>query len=173
MTGYYDVLACAAGRVLVAVEESGSVTDIRFLADKSMVPQPGEPARTARVRKQLEEYFAGTRQDFDLPLAPGGTPFQREVWRELARIPYGETRSYGRIAAALGRPGAARAVGRAVGANRLQVVIPCHRVIGADGGLTGFAGGLAAKQFLLELERQSHRSDPLTRNGEEKSQCVV
>lgn len=159
--GYYEVFTCAAGRVLVAADESGSVTDLRFLVDSSSgrIPDmaensgsPGEPARTALARKQLAEYFAGKRRRFDLPLAPGGTAFQREVWRELMRIPYGETRSYRQLAEALGRPGAARAVGRAVGANRLQVVIPCHRVIGADGGLRGFAGGLAAKRFLLELE---------------------
>lgn len=165
MTGYCEVLTCAAGRVLVAVDESGSVTDIRFLVDSSleMAPGPvendapprGESMRTNPARKQLEEYFAGKRRRFDLPLVLGGTAFQREVWRELMRIPYGETRSYGQIAEALGRPGAARAVGRAVGANRLLVVIPCHRVIDASGGLGGFAGGLAAKRFLLELEGQA------------------
>ncbi len=165
MTYYQEVFTCAAGQILLTVDESGKVTGIRFLTDSSpecirnvtenaMLP-PGGLRRTAKAHKQLEEYFAGQRRRFDLPLALGGTAFQREVWRELMRIPYGETRSYRQIAEALGRPGAARAVGRAVGANRLLVVVPCHRVIGANGGLKGFAGGLAAKGFLLKLEGQA------------------
>ena len=110
------------------------------------------PARTAELRRQLAEYFAGERREFALRLAPAGTPFERSVWDELLAIPFGETRSYGEIAQAIGRPGAARAVGRANGANPIPIVVPCHRVIGADGSLTGFGGGLAAKSRLLELE---------------------
>lgn len=102
---------------------------------------------------QLEEYFAGTRTTFDLPLDPVGTDFQRDVWRALLTIPYGETRSYADIARAIGRPTATRAVGAANGRNPLPIVTPCHRVIGSNGTLTGFGGGLPNKQLLLALER--------------------
>ena len=105
-----------------------------------------------RAQAQLDEYFAGTRRSFDLPLAPQGTPFQREVWFALASIPYGCTASYAQQAAKVGRPTATRAVGAANGRNPLPIVLPCHRVIGADGSLTGFGGGLPAKRFLLQLE---------------------
>jgi len=102
---------------------------------------------------QLQQYFAGTRQQFELPLAPQGTDFQQAVWRELQAIPYGRTLSYGALARKLGNAQASRAVGLANGANPLPVVIPCHRVIGADGSLTGFGGGLAIKHSLLTLEQ--------------------
>ncbi|HES58506.1 MAG TPA: methylated-DNA--[protein]-cysteine S-methyltransferase [Firmicutes bacterium] len=109
-------------------------------------------ARVAAVARQLEEYFSGERRRFDLELAPQGTPFQQAVWREVSRIPYGETTTYGELAGRLGSPGAVRAVGAANGANPLWIVIPCHRVIGADGTLTGYAAGIAVKRRLLELE---------------------
>ncbi|MFZ5638236.1 MAG: methylated-DNA--[protein]-cysteine S-methyltransferase [Pseudomonadota bacterium] len=101
---------------------------------------------------QLRDYFAGERTTFDLPLAPHGTPFQCEVWRLLATIPYGKTWRYRDLAQALGKPAAVRAVGAANGRNPLPIVLPCHRVIGADGGLTGFGGGLPIKEALLRLE---------------------
>ncbi|MCY7395456.1 MAG: methylated-DNA--[protein]-cysteine S-methyltransferase [Nocardioides sp.] len=105
---------------------------------------------------QLSAYFAGERTAFDLPLDPGGSAFQRQVWAELATIGFGETASYGEIAGRLGRTNAAsRAVGLANGRNPIPVIIPCHRVIGADGSLTGYAGGLARKQLLLELEQHA------------------
>jgi methylated-DNA-[protein]-cysteine S-methyltransferase len=104
------------------------------------------------LRRQLAEYFAGQRTAFELPLAPAGTPFQRGVWDALVAIPYGETRSYGELAALVGKPGAARAVGSANHDNPIAVVIPCHRVIGAGGSLTGYAGGIDRKRYLLELE---------------------
>ncbi|MCJ8141170.1 methylated-DNA--[protein]-cysteine S-methyltransferase [Falsirhodobacter halotolerans] len=103
--------------------------------------------------RQLNEYFAGTRQSFDLPMDARGTPFQHEVWAALRAIPYGETRSYGDIARSLGRPKAFRAVGAANGRNPLSIVSPCHRVIATGGGLGGFAGGLAVKSRLLDMER--------------------
>jgi methylated-DNA-[protein]-cysteine S-methyltransferase len=106
----------------------------------------------AAARAQLEEYFAGERTGFDLPLASAGTPFQERVWRELRAIPYGETASYLELAARIGRPTAARAVGMANGSNPISIVVPCHRVIGASGSLTGYAGGVERKRFLLELE---------------------
>jgi methylated-DNA-[protein]-cysteine S-methyltransferase len=105
--------------------------------------------------EQLAAYFAGERRAFDLPLDLLGTPFQRAVWSTLLRIPYGDTWSYGQVAAAVGRPRAARAVGQATGANPLAIVVPCHRVVGHDGSLTGYGSGLHRKQTLLELEQRS------------------
>ncbi|HKA87564.1 MAG TPA: methylated-DNA--[protein]-cysteine S-methyltransferase [Haliangiales bacterium] len=107
----------------------------------------------ARARAQLAEYFAGERTEFDLPLGPSGTAFQESVWKALQGIPYGETVSYGTIAARIGRPSAVRAVGAANGANPIAIVIPCHRVIGADGSLTGYGGGELRKKWLLDHER--------------------
>ena len=108
----------------------------------------------ARAAAQLAEYFAGERTVFDLPLAPRGTAFQRLVWDHLLAIPHGETRSYGELARAIGRPAASRAVGAANGRNPISIIIPCHRVIGANGTLTGYGGGMAAKQWLLDHERR-------------------
>lgn len=112
----------------------------------------GDSPLLQRARRQLEEYFAGCRRQFELPLSPQGTPFQRDVWTALASIPYGSTLSYAQLAARIGRPAAMRAVGAANGRNPLPIVLPCHRVIGANGSLTGFSGGLPAKRFLLRLE---------------------
>ena len=117
----------------------------------------------ARVRKQVEEYSAGERTEFDLELAPAGTEFQRAVWDALLEIPYGETRSYGEIARAIGQPQAARGVGSANHANPIALIVPCHRVIGADGSLTGYGGGLPLKRALLEHEA-AHRPQA-QRNG--------
>jgi methylated-DNA-[protein]-cysteine S-methyltransferase len=111
----------------------------------------------ADVVRQLGEYFAGERSSFDLPLRPVGSPFELAVWSQLTRIPYGETRSYGYVAKAVGEPGGAQAVGAANGRNPLAVVVPCHRVIGADGSLVGFGGGLPRKRFLLDLEQRADR----------------
>jgi methylated-DNA-[protein]-cysteine S-methyltransferase len=105
-----------------------------------------------RAVEQLAEYFAGQRTEFDVPLALRGNAFQRKVWAQLALIPYGQTRSYGQLAVLLGDPGLARAVGAANGQNPISIIVPCHRVVGADGRLTGYAGGLERKAFLLELE---------------------
>jgi methylated-DNA-[protein]-cysteine S-methyltransferase len=106
----------------------------------------------ADVRAQLSEYFAGERRDFDVSLALEGTPFQRRVWSALREIPYGETTTYGELAHRLNKPAASRAVGLANGRNPIAVIVPCHRVIGSDGGLTGYGGGLERKRVLLELE---------------------
>lgn len=105
-----------------------------------------------RAAAQIDEYFQGSRREFDLDLEPTGTPFQLKVLDALATIPYGETRSYGEIATQIGKPRAVRAVGAANGRNPLPIVLPCHRVIGADGSLTGFGGGLETKRYLLDLE---------------------
>lgn len=125
---------------------------------------PGRPETDVRddagpfsaVVHQLEEYFAGERTTFDLPLAPHGTPFQLACWAALQTIGYGQTRSYGEIAAALGQPGAARAVGLANNRNPISIIVPCHRVIGADGSLTGYGGGIEAKRYLLDLESRGN-----------------
>jgi methylated-DNA-[protein]-cysteine S-methyltransferase len=106
----------------------------------------------SEVAKQLDAYFAGDLREFDLPLTLDGTDFQNQVWRNLATIPYGQTASYGEMARKAGRPKASRAVGAANGANPLPIVLPCHRVIGSTGALTGFGGGMDAKKFLLNLE---------------------
>lgn len=111
-----------------------------------------DPALLRCAASGLDDYFANHRQAFDLALAPRGTPFQQAVWQQLQAIPAGETRTYGQIATALGRPGAARAVGAAIGRNPLPIVIPCHRVLGAGNALTGFSGGLWRKQWLLQHE---------------------
>lgn len=126
--------------------------------DPARVPT-GDSAENAdhpvlrEAARQLTDYFAGRRRAFDLRLDFRGTDFQKAVWAALLTIPFGETRSYGEIARAIGRPGASRAVGAANGRNPISIVAPCHRVVGANGALTGFAGGLAAKRFLLDLER--------------------
>jgi methylated-DNA-[protein]-cysteine S-methyltransferase len=164
MTTYYTTtLESPCGPLLCVVDETGAVVRVEFVNGRESLRITGrmreqgielveDTGRTAGLRRQLAEYFAGTRREFDLRLAPEGTPFERSVWEELRRIPFGETRSYGEIAQAIGRPGAARAVGRANGANPIPIVVPCHRVIGADGSLTGFGGGLEAKSRLLEIE---------------------
>lgn len=111
-----------------------------------------DPGPFLAAADQLEAYFAGERHEFDLVLAPTGTPFQVSVWQGLLEIPYGETRSYGQLATRLGSPGASRAVGLANGRNPVSIIVPCHRVIGADGTLTGYAGGMDRKRLLLDLE---------------------
>ncbi|HEX6901635.1 MAG TPA: methylated-DNA--[protein]-cysteine S-methyltransferase [Thermoanaerobaculia bacterium] len=163
MTYYTSMMESPCGPLLLVVNETGAVVRIEFgngrESQKTVLTMRAagidvveDAGRTAGLRRQLAEYFAGERQEFDLELAPEGTPFERSVWEELKKIPFGETRSYGEIAEAIGRPGSARAVGRANGANPIPIVVPCHRVIGADGSLTGFGGGLEAKSRLLEIE---------------------
>ncbi|MEL6760857.1 MAG: methylated-DNA--[protein]-cysteine S-methyltransferase [Myxococcota bacterium] len=151
----YAIFPSPIGRLLVAGTEDGLCELQMMDSDKGHTPRsdwaPDAEHFTA-VRLQLEEYFAGERQRFDLALAPVGTPFQTLVWRKLLEIPYGQTTSYGELARRIGRPRAVRAVGAANGRNPISVIVPCHRVIGADGGLTGFGGGLERKRYLLQLE---------------------
>ena len=118
---------------------------------------PGRNACTDLVERQLTEYFNGQRSAFTVPLHLGGTPFQEQVWKGLQAIPYGETRSYAAQAIAMGRPTAVRAVARANGDNRISIIVPCHRVVGSDGSLTGYGGGLWRKRYLLDLERSEPR----------------
>ena len=133
-----------------AFETDESATDAAFETHPSA---GADAAILAAAERQLDEYFAGRRHAFDLPLRLRGTRFQRDVWEALLGVDYGTTTSYSAIAERIGRPGAQRAVGAAVGSNPLAVVVPCHRIVGADGGLTGYGGGLPRKRYLLELER--------------------
>jgi len=152
----YELYATAFGDVAIAADADGLLA-LTFHRDERPARigadwQRGATAVTDAAARQLQEYFAGARRDFDLPLAPRGTEFQRRVWEALLQIPYGETRSYREQAAMLGNLKAIRAVARANGANPIAVIVPCHRVIGADGSLTGYAGGLDLKARLLTLE---------------------
>ena len=151
----YAVMDSPMGPLTVASTEKG-IASIQF---GNSVPEGvcPDPATNQEIVGQLTEYFEGKRTRFELPLDVEGTPFQKAVWNELQRIPYGETRSYGDIARAVGKPGAARAVGMANHENPIAVVIPCHRVVGQNGSLTGYAGGLHLKAQLLSIERR-HRT---------------
>lgn len=143
------------GPLMLAADDTGlrhiEFRDNRHPADRSNW-HGGEHDVLRATEAQLREYFAGQRPSFDLPLSPLGTDFQLRVWRALAGIPYGETISYAQLARQLGVPNGTRAVGAANGRNPLPIVLPCHRVIGADGGLTGFGGGLPTKELLLRME---------------------
>lgn len=159
---WYDNMPSPVGMLRLVADDQG-LREIWFETGRHQKsPQPhwrraAEPLTQAR--QQLEEYFAGTRQQFDLVLHPVGTSFQRDVWWELARIPYGATISYGELARRIHQPQAVRAVGAANGRNPLPIVLPCHRVIGANGSLTGFGGGLPTKRFLLSLEERIAHGD--------------
>lgn len=142
------------GRIELASENGNTISRLCFLSETALEKAQCETPVLRWARAQLLEYFGGTRKSFDLPLAPRGTVFQRKVWNSLLRIPYGQTRSYGDVAVTLGKPGAAKAVGGACHRNPIPILIPCHRVVGADGGLTGFGCGLDLKQELLNLECQ-------------------
>ena len=152
---YWHEIDSPVGRLLLA-STGEALTRVHFQAGPRALRPAQEWCREAapfvHVQTQLTEYFRGARRTFELPLAPEGTPFQRRVWRALCAIPYGETLSYGELARRLGLVSGARAVGLANGANPLPIVVPCHRVIGADGTLTGFGGGLPIKRALLALE---------------------
>jgi methylated-DNA-[protein]-cysteine S-methyltransferase len=136
------------------VVTTDGLSEIRFGTDSGHQAALDHPALRSAVM-QLEEYFAGRRTTFDLPLAPVGSPFQRRVWEALREIPYGRTESYGALAARLGLVNGARAVGTANGQNPLPIVVPCHRVVGANGRLVGYGGGLERKRTLLEIEAKA------------------
>ena len=141
--------------VLRLYARGDQLTGVHFPDDDAAPSAPRHTTATlAAAATQLAEYFADDRHTFALPLAPEGTNFQRRVWDALLAIPFGETRSYGAVAAAIGRPAASRAVGAANGRNPISIIVPCHRVIGANGTLTGYGGGMAAKRWLLEHERR-------------------
>jgi methylated-DNA-[protein]-cysteine S-methyltransferase len=149
----YQYLNSPVGRLRL-VSNGASLIAIEFENQQNSIREGVErvDAVLTACRDQLKEYFAGTRRRFDIPLAPSGTAFQKSVWQALSGIPYGQLRSYRDIAEILNKSRAVRAVGAANGRNRLPIVVPCHRVIGSDGSLTGFAGGLDAKRALLKLE---------------------
>ncbi len=149
---YFGKMDSPIGLLRPVVNESGALVRIAF-PDEKVTDATEAPDKVAHVVAQLNEYFAGTRTAFELELAAAGSDFQHQVWRLLCAIPYGETRSYGQLAAELKLPSGARAVGRANGTNPIPIVVPCHRVIGANGTLTGYAGGLETKRKLLELEQ--------------------
>ena len=155
----YDVVSSPIGRLLIACDGE-AITGVYMEHHRDGLPvdpgwRPVDPAVCPVVgdaRAQLAAYFAGERTAFDLPLAIRGTPFNLRVWAELRGIPYGETASYADVARRLGRPGAARAVGAANARNPIPIIVPCHRVVGADGSLTGFGGGIERKRWLLAHE---------------------
>ena len=147
--GVLTLVASAAGLTHVLFEGQDPV-DVGLPGD---LPESADNPTLEAAAAQLGEYFAGDRREFDLPLDLRGTDFQVDAWWALATVPYGETRSYGEQADAIGRPGAFRAVGAANGRNPIPVILPCHRIVGADGSLTGFAGGLDTKRRLLNLEQ--------------------
>ena len=149
------------GRMTLAATSSGLAgawfDGQRHQPDTSAWPEDRDNPVLALARHQLDGYFAGSRDSFDLPLDwRGGTPFQQRVWQALRAIPMGDTTSYGRLSLEIGKPTAARAVGAAVGRNPISLIVPCHRVLGADGAMTGYAGGLDRKIALLRLERTIH-----------------
>jgi methylated-DNA-[protein]-cysteine S-methyltransferase len=149
--------SCGKPRFNMFIEERDKrITQIHFCGAGSR-ERVNPSALISEAVKQLTEYFSGTRKIFDLPVHPAGTEFQQKVWNELLRIPYGQTVSYGQIAANIANPKASRAVGGANHCNPVSVVIPCHRVIGANGQLTGYGGGLEMKKMLLDLERNNLR----------------
>ena len=158
MTITYCFMESPVGSLGIAAEEDGlcalQTADSfhRYLNDIERPLEDNKNPILLRAKSQLQEYFDGTRQDFDLPLSWQGTNFQNQVWSALCQIPFGEIRSYQEQAKFIGNPKAVRAVGAANGKNPIAIVVPCHRVIGSNGSLTGYAGGLAMKRFLLDLE---------------------
>ena len=167
MKAYLDTAETPAGPLAFAVNEDGALLRAHFeesandsnIEDELLADGYDEfvqdSTRTARLRQEISEYYSGERREFTVKLAASGTPWQMKVWEALRRIPFGETRSYAQVADMIGRPGAARAVGGANGCNRVPLVVPCHRVIAADGSLGGFSGGLHLKEKLLEHEQRT------------------
>jgi methylated-DNA-[protein]-cysteine S-methyltransferase len=156
----YTYLESPIGTLLLAGDSNGLQQILFSIDGRPARPNPDweeNPSALGQAIRQLEAYFAGKLDNFNLLLSPQGTPFQQKVWSELQKIPYGETISYGELARRIGNPKASRAVGLANGANPLSIVIPCHRVIGANGKLTGYGGGLPIKEKLLALEKRQLR----------------
>jgi methylated-DNA-[protein]-cysteine S-methyltransferase len=168
---YYTTTRTPIGELLLAGDGSVLTTVDLPLRDDTPHPEPRARSRDdgpfRAAMAQLEAYFAGERTDFDLPVAPAGTPFQRRVWDALLTIPFGRTTSYGKVAAEIGSPGSARAVGLANNRNPIPLIIPCHRVVGSTGQLVGYGGGLACKRWLLDHEvavaqRKGLGTEPVT-----------
>jgi methylated-DNA-[protein]-cysteine S-methyltransferase len=163
MNTYAHTLDSPIGPLTLVVNADGALTHILFAHQPPPAHATWNAERCAAAATQLREYFAGRRTDFDLLLAPAGSDFQRRVWDALRTLGHGEVVDYGGLGTRIGRPGAARAVGRANATNPIPIVIPCHRVIGANGTLTGYAGGLDAKQVLLRLEGRDVRDGRIAR----------
>ena len=160
---FYSYIDCPLGRMFV--QGDGQFLTGLFMPEHKGWRGPDASWRRSDapftvVREQLAEYFAGGRQQFDVPLKLAGTRFQLQVWQELVRIPFGTTISYGQLAQRVGKPTASRAVGHANGRNPISIIVPCHRVIGTDGKLTGYAGGIDKKQWLLARERSATAAEP-------------
>lgn len=149
MTVYYKTIASPVGPLTLAASDKG-LQAVEFKSGRRNDDHP----ILKKVARQLAEYFAGSRRDFDIPLDPKGTPFQLKAWRALSKIPYGATISYGEQARRIGDVKKARPIGQANGRNPISIIVPCHRVIGSSGKLTGYGGGLSHKRFLLDLERR-------------------
>ena len=158
---YYTQIESPIGPLLLAGDEAG-LQQVNFVNGRRQQNNPSpewieDPTRLREAARQLRAYFGGELENFDLPLAMQGTPFQLNVWKNLCDIPYGETISYGELACRVGNPKAFRAVGLANGSNPVAIIVPCHRVIGSNGKLTGYGGGLPVKEKLLALERRQLR----------------
>ena len=151
MEPFWTDIATPVGKMIIFADDR-AVTRVELSAKLRPVGKPKVNDVLKRAEKQLAEYFSGKREDFDLPLAFSGTDFQMRVWKALEKIPFGQTRTYGQIAKTVKSPTASRAVGAACGRNPLAILIPCHRVVGSSGSLTGFGGGLAMKEWLLKHE---------------------
>jgi len=160
---YYDHFQSPHGRMLLVADDK-ALTSVSFVGQK-YAPRvardwrrEGAHAPLARAKRELAEYFGGKRKRFSVRLAPRGTPFQRKVWKAIAGVGFGRTIAYAELARRAGRPGSARAAGAATGRNPIGIIVPCHRIVGADGSLTGYAGGLAKKRALLALEAGARRT---------------
>jgi methylated-DNA-[protein]-cysteine S-methyltransferase len=151
----HKTISTTIGDLTLFADDDGAITRVGFGAGEADPTSSDDDGTLDAAATQLREYLAGERSTFDLPLHPTGNAFEQLVWAELSRIPYGETTTYGEIARRIGHPGAARAVGRANARNPIAIVVPCHRVIGSDGSLTGYAGGLDLKRALLALEAEA------------------
>jgi methylated-DNA-[protein]-cysteine S-methyltransferase len=157
---YYDYFQSPHGRMLLVADEK-ALSSVSFVGQKYAPrvandwQRDASHAPLAQAKRELAEYFAGRRKRFSVRLAPRGTPFQRKVWKAIAGVAFGRTIAYAELARRAGRPGSARAAGAATGRNPLGIIVPCHRIVGSNGSLTGYAGGLAKKRALLELEARA------------------
>jgi methylated-DNA-[protein]-cysteine S-methyltransferase len=174
-TTFYDTMPSPVGGLLLTASPAG-ITGV-YLPGEHRQSQPSwkhHPARLATCRRQLDEYFAGDRVTFSLPLAPPGTPFQQQVWKQLTEIGYGTTISYTELARRVGRPRSQRAVGGANGRNPVCIIVPCHRVVGANGALTGYSAGVESKRWLLDFERATApRAESDTASGQPHERARV
>ena len=157
---YYDYFQSPHGRMLLVADDN-ALASVSFAGQKYAPrvdkgwTRDGAHAPIAKAKRELAEYFAGRRKRFSVKLAPQGTPFQRKVWKAIAGVAFGRTIAYAELARRAGRPGSARAAGAATGRNPIGIIVPCHRIVGSNGSLTGYAGGLAKKRALLELEARA------------------